>query len=77
MKTKYVIQFRSGPLKGQYLGRWSEHGWVFTTERLVANACQFGSLTTCNLIRILLDIPVATVALLVDDAQAKFPLGAR
>jgi hypothetical protein len=29
MKTKYVIQFRSGPLKGQFVGRWSEHGWVF------------------------------------------------
>jgi hypothetical protein len=35
MKTKYVIQFRSGPLKGQFVGRWSEHGWVFTTERLI------------------------------------------
>jgi hypothetical protein len=38
MKTKYVIQFRSGPLKGQVVGRWSDQGWVFTTERLIANA---------------------------------------
>ena len=76
MKTKYVIQFRSGPLKGQFVGRWSQHGWVFTTERLIANAYQFGSLTTCNLMRILLDITVDTVALLVEDAQAKFQLGA-
>jgi hypothetical protein len=77
MKTKYVIQFRSGPLKGQFVGRWSEHGWVFTTECLIANACQFGSLTACNLMRILFDIAVDTVVLLVEDAQAKFPLGAR
>ena len=76
MKTKYVIQFRSGPLKGQFVGRWSEHGWMFTTERLIANAYQFGSLTACNLIRILFDIDVGTVAVLVEDAQAKFPLGA-
>jgi len=76
MKTKYVIQFRSGPLKGQFVGRWSEHGWVFTPERLIANAYQFRSLTTCNLIRMLLDVPVDTVALLVEDAQAKVPLGA-
>ena len=77
MKTKCVIQFRSGPLKGQFVGRWSEHGWVFATERLIANAYQFGSLTTCSLIRILLDIPVDTAAVLVEDVQAKFPLGAR
>jgi hypothetical protein len=76
MKTKYVIQFRSGPLKGQFVGRWSEHGWVFTTERLIASAYQFGSLTTCNLMRILFDITVDTLPVLVEDAQAKFPLGA-
>ena len=76
MKTKYVIQFRSGPLKGQFLGRWSEHGWMFTTERLIANAYQFGSLTACSLIQILLDITVDTLPVLVEDAEAKFPLGA-
>jgi hypothetical protein len=65
MKTKYVIQFRSGPLKPQFVGRWSEHGWVFTTEHLIANAYQFDSLTTCNLIRMLLDIADDTVTVLV------------
>jgi hypothetical protein len=74
MKTKYVIQFRSGPLKGQFVGRWSEHGWVFTTERLIANAYQFGSLTTCNLIRILLDVPNDTVAVVVSDPQRELQL---
>jgi hypothetical protein len=68
MKAKYVIQFRSGPLKSQFLGRWSERGWVFTTERLIANAYKFGSLTACNLMRILFDITGDTVALLVEDA---------
>jgi hypothetical protein len=74
MKTKYVIQFRSGPLKGQFVGRWSEHGWVFTTERLIANAYQFGSLTSCNLMRILFNLPNDTVALTVQDPQAELGL---
>jgi hypothetical protein len=74
MKTKYVIQFRSGPLKGQFLGCWSEHGWVFTTERLIANAYQFGSLTTCNLMRILLDITVDTVTVLVREPPMELGL---
>jgi hypothetical protein len=33
MKAKYVIQFRSGPLNGQFLGRSSYLGWMFTTEQ--------------------------------------------
>ena len=76
MKAKYVIQFRSGPLKGQFVGRWSENGWMFTTERLIANAYQFGSLTACNLMRILFDIAVDTVPVLVEDAQLKFSVSA-
>jgi hypothetical protein len=74
MKTKYVIHFRSGPLKGQFVGHWSQHGWVFTTERLIANAYQFGSLTTCNLIRVLLDVPNDTVALAVCVPQTELEL---
>lgn len=74
MKTKYVIQFRSGPLKGQFVGRWSEHGWMFTTQRLIANAYRFGSLSTCNLMRILLDIAVDTVPVVVQEPQSELAL---
>jgi len=76
MKAKYVIQFRSGPFKGQFVGRWSEHGWMFTAERLIANAYQFHSLTTCNLMRILFDISVDTLPVLVKKPASEVPLRA-
>jgi hypothetical protein len=71
MKTKYVIQFRSGPLKGQFLSRWSHHGWVFTTERLVARAHYFDSMSAANIVAVLLDIDKDVTALTVQEPQTE------
>jgi hypothetical protein len=69
MKTRYVIQFRSGPLKGQFVGRWSAHGWVFTTERLIARAHHFDSISATNLVAVLLGIAKDTLTLHVQEPQ--------
>jgi hypothetical protein len=71
MKTKYVIQFRSGPLKGEFLGRWSHHGWVFTTERLIARAHHFDSMSATNMVPVLLDIGKDTLTLQVEEPQCE------
>ena len=74
MKTKYVIQFRSGPLKGQFVGRWSHYGWVFTTERLITRAHHFDSMSATNMVAVLLGIGKDTVTLIVQDPPTKLAL---
>jgi hypothetical protein len=67
MKTKYVIQFRSGPLGGQFLGRWSYFGWMFTAEHLIARAHYFDSMTAANVVAMLLDIDKNVTAIPVHE----------
>jgi hypothetical protein len=74
MKTKYVIQFRSGPLKGHFVSNWSSNDWIFATTEALLCAHFFATLTTCNLMRILLEVPNDTVALAVRDPQGELEL---
>lgn len=76
MKTKNVIQFRSGPLKGQFVSNWSANGWLFTTTDHAVRAHRFDSLTLCNLMRILWDVPNDTIVVAVSNPQMELGLSA-